>query len=260
MDSPKKGANDTFLIPNITIPSVLITKSLGDKIKKSLSNNKTVKVVLDWTEALPHPDERVEYEFWMNSNNECGKTCKTQIDFIKNFRGAAQILEKEGYTRLERKTRRGRRHVIYVYKSCILNLTLYILTRFNPHYITWFCPEDAISTIQCKSQCINHGRYCAPDPEGDLTIGYEGKNVVMENLRQACFFRVVNESGKPWLWWDYASDFAIRCSMKENKYNKACADQVIQSLGKKKLRMFDFVFVFDDVILNGWMKVLMLRR
>ncbi|KAL2549558.1 Vacuolar-sorting receptor 1 [Forsythia ovata] len=118
-----------------------------------------VNINLDWREALPHPDEWVEYEFWTNSNDECGPKCESQID------------------------------------------------------------------KQCKSQCINHGRYCAPDPEQDFCKGYDGKDVVVQNLHQACFFKIANESGKPWLWWDYVTDFVVRCPMKEKKYTKDCADQ-----------------------------------
>jgi len=102
---------------------------------------------------------------------------------------------------------------------------------FNVRYIFRYCPEAFLASRQCKTQCINGGRYCAPDPEQDFSRGYNGKDVIIQNLRQACFFRVTNESGKPWLWWDYVTDFAIRCPMKEEKYNKKCADQVIQSLG-----------------------------
>ncbi|KAF2617864.1 hypothetical protein F2Q68_00038165 [Brassica cretica] len=72
----------------------------------------------------------------------------------------------------------------------------------------------------------------SPDPEQDFSRGYNGRDVIVQNLRQACFFRVMNESGKPWLWWDYVTDFAIRCPMKDEKYNTQCADQVIRSLGK----------------------------
>ncbi|KAK6159211.1 hypothetical protein DH2020_006525 [Rehmannia glutinosa] len=53
---------------------------------------------------------------------------------------------------------------------------------------------------QCKSQCLNHGRYCAPDPEEDFSTGYDGKDV-------------------------------IRCPMKEKKYNTECAEVVVRSLG-----------------------------
>ncbi|KAG8377136.1 hypothetical protein BUALT_Bualt09G0137000 [Buddleja alternifolia] len=201
MDNPEEEDARADYLQNITIPSALITKELGDKIKKELSKGGMVNINLDWTEALPHPDERVEYELWTNSNDECGPKCDRQLDFIRSFKGAAQILEQKGYT------------------------------QFAPHYITWYCPEAFTLSKQCKSQCINHGRYCAPDPEEDFSKGYDGKDVVVQNLRQACFFKVANESGKPWQWWDYVTDFSIRCPMKEKKYTKECADQVIKSLG-----------------------------
>ncbi|XP_044472977.1 vacuolar-sorting receptor 1-like [Mangifera indica] len=200
MDNPEEENASAEYLENITIPSALISKSLGDSIKKALSSGDMVNMNLDWTEALPHPDERVEYEFWTNSNDECGPKCESQIEFVKSFKGAAQILERQGYT------------------------------QFTPHYITWFCPEAFILSKQCKSQCINRGRYCAPDPEQDFSRGYDGREVVVQNLRQACFFKIANESRKPWLWWDYVTDFAIRCPMKDKKYNKECADEVIKSL------------------------------
>ncbi|MQM09101.1 hypothetical protein Taro_041965 [Colocasia esculenta] len=201
MDTPEEENANADYLQNITIPSALISKTLGDSFKRALSNGDMVSVSLDWRESLPHPDERVEYEFWTNSNDECGPKCESQIEFVKSFKGVAQILEKKGYT------------------------------QFTPHYITWYCPEAYIHSKQCKSQCINHGRYCAPDPEQDFSRGYDGKDVVMQNLRQVCLYRIANESGKPWLWWDYVTDFSIRCPMKDKKYTKECADKVIHSLG-----------------------------
>lgn len=201
MDTPEEGGSQDDYVQNITIPSALISKALGDKIKKAVKNGDVVHISLDWRETVPHPDERVEYEFWTNSNDECGPKCDAQIEFVKEFKGAAQILEKKGYT------------------------------HFTPHYITWYCPEAFILSRQCTTQCINRGRYCAPDPEQDFIIGYDGKDVVLQNLRQACFFKVANDSGKPWLWWDYVSDFAIRCPMRAKRFTKECADRVIRSLG-----------------------------
>ncbi|KAJ7961071.1 vacuolar sorting receptor-like 1 [Quillaja saponaria] len=211
MDTPEEENADADYLQNITIPSALISKSLGDSIKKALSSGEMVNINLDWREALPHPDDRVEYELWTNSNDECGPKCDSQIEFVKSFKGAAQILEQKGYT------------------------------QFTPHYITWYCPEAFLLSKQCKSQCINHGRYCAPDPEQDFSKGYDGKDVVVQNLRQACFFKVANESGKPWLWWTYAADFSIRCPMKEKKYTEECSDQVIQSLGVDLKKIKDCV-------------------
>jgi hypothetical protein len=145
----------------------------------------------------------VEYEFWTNSNDECGPRCDEQAAFVRAFRGHAQLLEKGGYA------------------------------AFTPHYITWFCPEPFLGTPQCKAQCVNRGRYCAPDPEGDLGAGYDGKDVVMENLRQLCVHRAANATGRPWVWWDYVADYHLRCSMKENKYSKTCAEGVVRSLGAR---------------------------
>ncbi|XP_041010612.1 vacuolar-sorting receptor 3-like [Juglans microcarpa x Juglans regia] len=200
MDSPEEDGSSAKYIENITIPSALIDKSFGQALKKAYSGGDMINVNLDWREAVPHPDDRVEYELWTNSNDECGVKCDMLMEFVKDFKGAAQILEKGGYT------------------------------QFTPHYITWYCPQAFTLSKQCKSQCINHGRYCAPDPEQDFSTGYEGRDVVLENLRQLCVFRVANETKKPWVWWDYVTDFQIRCPMKEKRYNKDCADGVIKSL------------------------------
>ncbi|KAJ6812844.1 uncharacterized protein M6B38_145910 [Iris pallida] len=209
MDLPKEDEEAAKYIQNITIPSALIDKKFGEQLKEAVKSGGMVNVNLDWREAVPHPDERVEYELWTNSNDECGPKCDILMEFIKDFKGAAQILEKGGYS------------------------------QFTPHYITWFCPHAFILSKQCKSQCINHGRYCAPDPEQDFSIGYEGKDVVTENLRELCVFRVANESKRPWVWWDYATDFHIRCPMKEKKYNKECADTVIKSLAGLDIKKID---------------------
>ncbi|XP_041023146.1 vacuolar-sorting receptor 6-like [Juglans microcarpa x Juglans regia] len=201
MDSPEESNDSDGYIEKIGIPSALIEKSFGESLKEGLKKKEDIIIRIDWREAVPHPDERVEYEFWTNTNDECGARCDEQMDFVRNFRGHAQILEKGGYT------------------------------LFTPHYITWYCPLAFIHSSQCKSQCINNGRYCAPDPEKDFGEGYQGKDVVLENLRQLCVHRVAKESNRPWVWWDYATDFHIRCSMKEKRYSKDCAENVIEALG-----------------------------
>ncbi len=77
--------------------------------------------------------------------------------------------------------------------------------------------------------------------------------MVIENLRQLCVHRVANESSRSWVWWDYVTDFHIRCSMKEKKYSKACSEDVMKSLGKMMLSvvmlMLD-VFAMCSVSLN----------
>ncbi|KAI3843393.1 hypothetical protein MKW92_032617 [Papaver armeniacum] len=129
MDTPEEENASAEYLQNITIPSALISRSLGIVLRRLWR-------MVTW---------------------------------------AAQILEQKGYT------------------------------QFTPHYITWYCPEAFVLSRQCKSQCINHRRYCAPDPEQDFSTGYDGKDVVVQNLRQVCLHKVANESGKPWLWWDYVT-------------------------------------------------------
>lgn len=203
MESPEESSDADGYIDKIEIPSALIDRAFGETLKAALQKGEEdVVIKLDWRESMPHPDQRVEYEFWTNSNDECGIRCDEQMNFVKDFKGHAQILEKGGYT------------------------------LFTPHYITWYCPPPFILSNQCKSQCINHGRYCAPDPEKDFGEGYQGKDVVFENLRQLCVHRVANESNRSWVWWDYVTDFHIRCSMKEKRYSKDCAEEVMKSLSK----------------------------
>ncbi|CAN6236208.1 unnamed protein product [Urochloa humidicola] len=208
MDSPEDETPDmASFLPNISVPSALITKRFGDALRRSAAaaskseSKEEVVVRLDWRESMPHPDSRVEYELWTNSNDECGARCEEQAAFVRAFRGHAQLLERGGYA------------------------------AFTPHYITWFCPDPFLGTPQCAAQCVNRGRYCAPDPDGDLGEGYDGKDVVVENLRQLCVHRAANATGRPWVWWDYVEDYHLRCSMKENKYSKTCAEGVVRSLG-----------------------------
>ena len=61
--------------------------------------------------------------------------------------------------------------------------------------------------------------------------GYQGKDVVVENLRSLCVFNAANATGAPWLWWDYASQFAKHCKMEELKFNAECAEPIIVGLG-----------------------------
>eukprot|EP00897_Mesotaenium_endlicherianum_P008556 jgi/Mesen1/7729/ME000407S06957 len=211
MDAPEEDPDTEKFINNITIPSALVQKNTSDAIKAAIAKGEMVNVNLDWREALPHPDERVEYEFWTNSNDECGPKCDMQAQFVKDFKGLAQTMEQGGYT------------------------------QFRPHYITWYCPNAYIESKQCKSQCINNGRYCAPDPEQDFDVGYDGKDVVVENLRELCVYKQANETGKPWIWWDYVTDFKLRCTMAEKNYNTECAEKVLSSLGLDVRRIRDCV-------------------
>mmetsp|Transcript_19009 Transcript_19009/g.26326 ORF Transcript_19009/g.26326 Transcript_19009/m.26326 type:complete len:693 (-) Transcript_19009:189-2267(-) len=187
-------------VNNITVPAALLSKTDCTRVKEFLGQ-KTVIGVLDWSNALPHPDDRVEWEFWTDSNNGCGDKCSTIMSFIKDFADYGQALEQGGYT------------------------------RFRPHYLTYHCLPEYIGSDECNAQCLTKGKYCASDPDDDLEKGYTGRDVVLENLRQLCVYQEANASGTPWLWWDYVSHFSSRCKMDQVLFNTQCAEPIITGVG-----------------------------
>ena len=201
MDAADDEATAQY-VQNISVPVGLITLDTGRKIETVLGAGSKVLVMLNWTDVLPHPDERVEWEFWTNSGDNCGTKCDAQKAFIRDFSTVAQTLEKGGYT------------------------------QFTPHYVTWLCPPEYITDPACVSQCINNGRYCCPDPDNDLQKGYSGRDVVIENLRTLCVFQQANNTGQPWKWWDYVVQFEDKCTMSAGTYGKEdCATAIISQLG-----------------------------
>ncbi|KAL2553446.1 putative vacuolar-sorting receptor 1 [Forsythia ovata] len=95
MDTPVEENAQADYLQKINIPSALISKALGDNIKKELSKGEMVNINLDLREALPHPDEPVEYEFWTNSNDECGPKCESQIEFVKISKEQPRYLSRK---------------------------------------------------------------------------------------------------------------------------------------------------------------------
>lgn len=171
------------------------------RTKFPISLPKIVGIQLQWPTNTPDPRENIE--FWTSSNylDRCisngTESCGSFIKFMTEFQAEARALSE--------------------------------YTLFKPHYMTWRCPEPFGTSRECSSRCIHHGRYC--NWEFINNGYYEGKDVAIENLRQACFFESAHEIGSPWLWWDYVNMFGYRCSMKEMKFNKRCADRVIRSIG-----------------------------
>ena len=176
----------------------LITKQVGNVLEGVLSQGHNVLVTLNWTDVMPHPDERVEWELWTNSGDECGPSCDAQKTFIRDMALTAQTLERGAFT------------------------------QFTPHYITWLCPPEFIDDPACVAQCINRGRYCCPDPDDDFRAGFSGVDVVMENLRSLCAFQILNQTETPWKWWDYATAYGEKCTMANGRFGQeSCAIEVL---------------------------------
>ncbi|CAH2074677.1 unnamed protein product [Thlaspi arvense] len=58
MDAPEDETADADYLQNITIPSALVSRSLGSAIKEAIAHGEPVHISLDWREALPHPNDR----------------------------------------------------------------------------------------------------------------------------------------------------------------------------------------------------------
>jgi hypothetical protein len=187
---------------NITIPAAFITKSDGAALKDLVRRGDTY-IVMDWSDVLPKAS-RVEWEFWSNSNDMCGAVCDVQKEFIKEFVPAARELDDGNWT------------------------------AFTPHYIVWVCPPAYRDSDECRSQCTHHGRYCTPDPDGSIEKGYSGADIVAENLRQLCVFKLAAAAGRPWVWWDYVTRFGEECTMAAGKYGPECAEAVFAAVGGGK--------------------------
>ncbi|KAI8469825.1 MAG: hypothetical protein J3K34DRAFT_393772 [Monoraphidium minutum] len=173
----------------------LVSQADGDALKALLRKG-PVSVALNWTDLVPQA-KKVEWEFWTNSNDECGAVCATQRKFIKAFKAAGKQLQVKG------------------------------LASFRPHYLIWVCSGSTSTKEECETQCIRGGAYCCPDPDDNIHEGYSGADM---NVRSLCFERVARERGEPWLWWDFVDRLGDECPMKDKLYTAECAQKVFDAV------------------------------
>eukprot|EP00243_Klebsormidium_subtile_P002405 TRINITY_DN14756_c0_g1_i1.p1 TRINITY_DN14756_c0_g1~~TRINITY_DN14756_c0_g1_i1.p1 ORF type:complete len:688 (-),score=133.77 TRINITY_DN14756_c0_g1_i1:857-2920(-) len=185
---------------SVTVPVAMMAMKDGRALIDQLAKGEQIVVEMDWREAIPHPDNRVEWEYWGTSSGECGAMCGKQAAFKVDFAGIAKELERGGYT------------------------------LFTPHFLMWPCPS-APGAQTCTDSCIANGRYCASDPDGDSSAGYSGADVARENLRQLCLFQSLTAAGTSWDWWTYVTSFDAQCSFRNNRFTPECAYDIMTGLG-----------------------------
>ena len=201
MDAADDAESQQY-VQNISVPVALITTSVGNLFEGELSQGNAVIATLNWTDVLPHPDSRVEYEIWSELTDSCGAKCDAHVGFLKDWAPIASQLENKNFT------------------------------QFTPHYLTWSCPEGYENSDVCLSECINYGRYCIPDPDDDLYAGYSGSDVVISNLRALCAFKAANDTDMPTAWWKYIIEFQDSCSMDSGNFNQvSCAESCLKKAG-----------------------------
>ncbi|GBF87811.1 vacuolar-sorting receptor-like protein [Raphidocelis subcapitata] len=195
---PPRDEGAARALAGLTISAGLISQEDGAALKELLRRGAPVAVALNWTDVLPR-SSKVTWEFWTNSNDECGRVCDEQREFIKGFKSAARSLQVKG------------------------------LVDFTPHYLVWVC-QPGSSQEDCNSQCIRGGRYCCPDPDDNIHEGYSGADVLKMNIRSLCFAKVSKDRGEPWLWWQYADRFGEECRMNNGLYGPDCAQKVFDAV------------------------------
>ncbi|CAL8466083.1 g5619 [Coccomyxa elongata] len=204
MAVPEDRPEIAALKNDITIPTALITHEVGEMLKAALHERNAAPVIveLDWKESVLHEDDRVEWDFWTSSNDGCGNGCDQQANFKKKMSGTAIALEKDGYA------------------------------KHTPHFMMRKCSYDADSP-ECTTNCIHKGRYCAVDSIGDEFSGkFKGWQVVEENKRQLCVYKLASDKKEPWKWWTYAADFAEHCTMKNGRFaDRSCIRAQLDNIG-----------------------------
>ncbi|KAL4442405.1 hypothetical protein ABPG77_004989 [Micractinium sp. CCAP 211/92] len=206
MAIPEDRPEVAALVQEISIPVVLVAKSVGDSIKSALQASGAaqpeVVVELDWRESIAHPDARVEWELWLTSQDACGRACNSTRTFLQTFTETAKSLEQEQFT------------------------------QFTPHVMTRSCSRWQ-TPAECQAGCIHRGRYCAVTAVPAEHSGrYTGAQVMEQNKRHLCAYQTANlTQHEPWRWWDYASGFAVACTMAAGRFDVACAEGQLRAAG-----------------------------
>ena len=223
----ESDARASELAERITVPSALVSKSLGDALRNAASSGGNASfpiVALDWSDAIAHPDDTVEW------------------GTVDNVKPSVRTRVRRHRASHQRDARRRD-----------------VAGRVGPsvvaaHFVTWSCGErDANSRSKddepCPNLCVRRGRYCAPDPAEGFGVdaasadlvrrhGYNGSDVVSENARQLCLRRELDaprHGNATWLWWDYAVAHAAECVMTEGTFDAECSRRVMRDA----LRMDD---------------------
>lgn len=206
MTTPKNNPSAQSLVREIEVPTALVRKRLADTIDRVLRSGDRVVLEMNWEEAMPNPDDRVEWELWTTSNDACGASCEAQAEFKQDAANAAVELQTHGFT------------------------------SFVPHYKVRACDKMGLfSKEDCDRACIHGGRYCAVDHVAyPLNETVSGRDIVLENKRQLCIYDYLKREDQDHLWWRYVADFARKCRTADGNFGEACSRQVQRSLAVAK--------------------------
>lgn len=177
---------------DISIPSFVIAKSLGDALKEQLRKDQPCLVELQWgirnhnlTSARP------EIHFWSSAYDP--------------------LVSLETYVDL--------RSVVTAFDDVV---------QFSPRYALidgsrFKCQGEPDANAPCDHLCTNKGRYCTTHAK-DLS----GNAIVTETLRRLCVWKLFSATaaGK---YWDYVIYHKQECGSPHLFADQACIDDALQA-------------------------------
>jgi hypothetical protein len=123
------------------------------------------------------------------------------LDFIKNFREDVVSLDTEA--------------------------------EFTPRIVTWAC-TGCDSDLK-KKECVSNGKYCSMNHKSTFV---QGRDIIMEDLREKCLFNLLKADKEVSKWWDYMAYVHKMCY---EEVNEECSKMGHKSIGR------DFNFTMECV-------------
>ena len=228
---------------DIVIPSVFVSRKDGAGLAKLFQSGKKVLVQIDWKHRG-------------GNNAKVAAAQGLTAEQLAVTKGAAVQWELWGTT-FDRKYSEfssGKKAGASLQTLATISRALGGAALFSPKFFAvrgsewyqggrlWKCDQKPFNAAKpaCGSWCTNQGRYCVPDPDGDVHRGLDGADILQENLRQMCLFRALRRTfgGGPrrapaagvQKWWQYVSAFSQQCDGQDPDYSAACSRRAMGSV------------------------------
>lgn len=184
----------------ISIPSMLVGRTLGEKIRSYLNTSTPQAVMLAMNFYTANPDNRTEWELWTSSyslNADLTTFYKTMGTVVNVFADRA---------------------------------------LFSPHYVLlppYLVPGCSWGS-SCNNQCVASMSLCAQNVVYDSTYAISGITIIKEDVRQLCVYNselAANSTRVGNYWFLYVAAFQARCSPPNAlNFNDDCANIVLTRL------------------------------
>ena len=184
---------------DIDIPAMILMKQHGDMLRDRLMSGTMIKVKLSW--PANKTNGPVDFTLWTTPDD------LSSLEFLSTFKQTAMALGDRARFRPQMYMRDG--------------------TDSG-------CRHDNNDSELCSGECVNFGRYCAPENfEDEVEFENKGAKLMAESLRRACIWDIYGEvDGVGVEWWTYMEKWLERCS--HSKYSATCAEERFEEAGIDK--------------------------